>query len=145
MTEPETAADAAIQAASPALWEALSPLGRRLRLPANFLPEQTAEARGKAFNATIGQITDGRGKAVPLPVMAAALEGLDEAARSQAFLYSPVEGLAELRQRGRERQRRGRLPGLPSSLPIVTAGPIQALSLAADLFAAPGRAVALPS
>jgi aspartate/methionine/tyrosine aminotransferase len=137
-------ADRAIQAASPALWEALSPLGRQARVPENFLPQQTAEARGKTWNATIGQITDGQGGALPLSPMAAALSGLDPARRNQAFLYSPVEGLAELRQRWRERQRRRRPEAPPSGLPIVTAGPILALSIAADLFLAEGRTVVLP-
>lgn len=132
-------------AAVPALWAALSPLGRSLRLPANFLPQQTAEARGAAFNATIGQITDGRGGAVPLPSMAAVLSGLDPADRSRAFLYSPVEGLAELRERWRERQRRGQPEERPSSLPMVTAGPMLGLSVAADLFLAPDRAAVVPA
>lgn len=143
--DPIADADAVIQRDAPALWEALSPLGRRLRQPANFLPLQSAEARGKPFNATIGQITDGRGKAVPLPAMEAAASGLDDARRSQGFLYSPVEGIAELRQVWRERQRRGPQTGdLPSSLPVVTVGPAQALALAAELFVAEGRPVVLP-
>src|SRR3954447_16496057 len=124
--------DDALRAASPAIWAALSPLGRRLRLPANFLPQQTAEARGKAFNATIGQITDGHGTAVPLPAMAAALSGLDDAERSRAFLYAPVEGIAELRRAWRDWQRRGMgasQASPPSSLPMVAVGPAQARSL----------------
>jgi hypothetical protein len=144
--DPVADADAVIQRDAPALWEALSPLGRRLRQPPNFLPLQSAEARGKPFNATIGQITDGRGKAVPLPSMAAAASGLDDARRSQGCLYSPVEGIVELRQLWRERQRRGVPAGrdLPSSLPVVTVGPAQALALAAELFVVEGRPVALP-
>lgn len=135
-------ADLAIQAVSPALWEALSPLGRRLRQSANFLPQQTAEARGKPFNATIGQITDGHGKAVSLPAMADAL-GMSEAERSQAFLYSPVEGLAELRRAWRARQRGDRPESLPSSLPVVTLGAEQGWAIAAEMFAGEGRAVIL--
>jgi hypothetical protein len=141
---PPTAADEVLREGCPALWACLSPLGRRLRLPANFLPQQSAEARGKPFNATIGQITDGHGRAVPLPSMAAAVAGLDEAERSRAFLYSPVEGFPDLRQRWRERQRRGVPEELPSSLPLVTAGPVQALSLLAELLAGKGSAVVLP-
>jgi aspartate/methionine/tyrosine aminotransferase len=143
--DPILDADAVIQRDSPALWDALSPLGRRARQPANFLPLQTAEARGKAFNATIGQITDGRGRAVPLPSMSAALAGLEEDERSRAFLYSPVEGLADLRRAWREWQRRGQRPELPSSLPIVTCGTAQARGLALELFADEGRAVVLRS
>jgi hypothetical protein len=138
-------ADAALGAEAPALLAALSPLGRRVRQPASFLPLQSAEARGKQINATIGQITDGTGRALPLPAMSAALAGLDEQERSRALLYSPVEGLAELRRRWRERQRRGRPEAAPSSLPLVTAGMAQARALAADLFAAAGRPVLLPA
>lgn len=132
-----TAEDEAIRAASPALWATLSPKGRQVQQPVHFLPLQTAQARGKTFNATIGQITDGRGKAVPLPTMAAALGGLDEAARSQAFLYSPVEGLADLRRAWRDRQGHR----VPSSLPIVTVGAEQARALILDLFAWENRSV----
>ncbi len=138
-------ADIAIRDASPAFWAALSPLGRQAQVPENFLPQQTAEARGKTWNATIGQITDGRGGALPLPPMAAALGGLDPVRRNQAFLYSPVEGFAELRRSWRERQRRGRPEALPSGLPIVTSGPVLALSLAATLFLDAGRTVVLPA
>ena len=133
--------DVALAAEAPALWEALSPLGRSLRLPESFLPQQTAEARGKAFNATIGQITDGRGHAVPLSAMAEALSGLGGELVDRALLYSPVEGLADLRKVWREQSGLG--GGVPASLPIVTAGPVQALSILADLFLAPGRAAVL--
>jgi hypothetical protein len=139
--DPILDADAVIEAASPALWAALSPLGRKVRQPASFLPLQTAEARGKPFNATIGQITDGHGRAVPLPSMASALAGLGDAERSQAFLYSPVEGLAPLRARWRDWQRRGQPEGRPSSLPLVTVSPAHARALAAQMFAGEGRAV----
>lgn len=130
--------DEAIRASSPALWSALSRLGREVNQPVHFLPLQTAEARGKAFNATIGQITDGHGKAVPLPTMAAALGGLSEEARSRAFLYSPVEGLADLRQAWKERQAHR----VPSSLPIVTVGAQHGRALIGDLFIEEGRIVA---
>jgi aspartate/methionine/tyrosine aminotransferase len=148
--DPVLEANDFLSAAAPAVWAALSPLGRRALQPASFLPLQTAEARGKAFNATIGQITDGHGTAVPLPAMAAALAGLDDAERSRAFLYAPVEGVAELRRAWRTWQRRGlsAAPASPaspaSSLPMVTAGTAQARSLAAELFAGEGTRVVLP-
>jgi hypothetical protein len=122
-----------------ALWAALSPLGRRVEQPAAFLPLQTAQARGKRFNATIGQITDGHGKAVPLPTMEAVLADLDDARRSQAFLYSPVEGLADLRRAWHERQGHA----VPTALPLVTVGAAQARALLGDLFAGEGRIVVL--
>lgn len=141
--DPILDANKVIEEASPALWRSLSPLGRRAQQPANFLPLQTAEARGKPFNATIGQITDGRSRAVPLPTMAAALGGLADDERSRAFLYSPVEGLADLRHAWRQWQRRGVRSELPSSLPIVTCGTAQARCLALEMVVEKGRAVAI--
>jgi len=137
-----------LEEASPALFRLLSPLGRRSVFPPG-IPFQAAEARGKAYNGTIGQITDGHGGAVPLPSLAAGLAALDAggplgaAARDRALLYSPVEGMPEVRRLWRDRQRRDAPHGAPSSLPLVVAGLTHALSLIADLFAGEGRAVAV--
>lgn len=62
-----------------------------------------------------------------------------------ALADSPVEGLPEVRRRWREWQRRTAPAGVPSSLPLVTAGLSHGLSLVADLFGGEGRAVAVPS
>jgi aspartate/methionine/tyrosine aminotransferase len=75
--------------------------------------------------------------------MEAALSGLEDEERSRAFLYSPVEGLADLRRAWREWQRRGVRPELPSSLPIVTCGTAQARCLALEMVVGEGRAVAV--
>lgn len=139
--DPILQADELLQRDAPALWAALSPLGRRLRQPASFLPLQSAEARGKPFNATIGQITDGKGRAVPLPAMAAVLADLDPAEASQALLYSSVEGLAALRRDFRAWQRRGVAEEVPSTLPLVTDGIFHSRGLAFQLFVPPGRTV----
>ncbi len=138
-------ADEVLCAETPAVWAALSPLGQRLFQPANFLPQQTADARGTAYNGTIGQITDGHGKPLPLEPMAAALSGLPEAARNRAFLYSPVEGIAEVRAAWRERQRRGIPDEIPSSLPIATSGRDLAISALAEIFLTPGRTALVAS
>jgi aspartate/methionine/tyrosine aminotransferase len=146
MRDPLADVNAPLEAGAPALFRALSPLGRRAYFPAD-IPAQGAQARGKALNGTIGQITDGRGGAVPLPRLAEALSGLAAEDRNQALLYSPIEGMPEVRRRWREWQRRGlRGPAesLPSSLPLVTAGLTHALAILADLFGGEGRALALP-
>jgi aspartate/methionine/tyrosine aminotransferase len=139
--------NAAIESASPALGRLLSPLGRRAAFPAD-IPFQAAEARGKELNATIGQITDGSGGAIPLASLAAGLASLPAAARNRALLYSPVEGLRELREAWSRWQRR--LVADPPSqeattLPVGTVGLTHGLSLVADLFAGPGRPVVIPS
>lgn len=139
----ETSADVnrILETEAPALYRALSPLGRRAFYPPD-IPVQAAEARGARYNATIGVFTDGQGGAVPLPSMAAAvaLSGDD---RDRAFLYSPVSGLPELRQRWRDWQRHGQDDAVPSTLPFVTDGLAHGLSLVADLFAGEGRPVAV--
>lgn len=130
-----------LETRAPALHRCLSPLGRRAFYPPD-IPVQAAEAKDARYDGTIGVFTDGRGRAVPLPSMAAAVrfEGDD---RDRAFLYSPVAGLPELRRRWRQRQRAGRGDGVPSSLPVVTDGLAHGLSLVADLFAGKGRRVAV--
>ncbi|HKH44986.1 MAG TPA: aminotransferase class I/II-fold pyridoxal phosphate-dependent enzyme [Thermoanaerobaculia bacterium] len=141
--DPRTEINALLRDGAPALFRALSSLGQRVYFPPD-VPGQSAEARGKAINGTIGQITDGRGGAVPLPSMAAALSGLSSEDQSRALLYSPVEGIPEARQRWRAWQRRGVAEEIPSSLPLVTAGLTHSLSIVADLFGGEGRPVAIP-
>ncbi|RMH18554.1 MAG: aminotransferase class I/II-fold pyridoxal phosphate-dependent enzyme [Acidobacteria bacterium] len=147
MTDPATAGAGAInrdlEQHAPAIYRCLSPLGRRLFYPPG-IPQQAAEARGVTYNGTIGQITDGHGGALPLPALADLLHlaGHD---RDRAFLYSPVDGIGELRRAWRARQRRGVEAGRPSSLPLVTIGLTHALSMAADLFGGDGRPVAIPA
>ncbi len=142
-SDPVEAVNAPLEREAPALFSALSPLGRRAYFPPD-IPFQAGEARGKGLNATVGQITDGRGGAVALPGLAAALSGLSPADRNAALLYSPVEGMAEVRRRWRDWQRRGVPAAVPSTLPVVTDGLTHALSLIADLFGGSGRTVAVP-
>lgn len=133
-----------ISEVSPALYEALSSLGRRVAYPPD-IPFQAAQARGKAFNATIGQITDGHGRVLALPSIAQALSGMDPSDRNMAFRYSPLPGIEELRYAWRDWQRRDFDTELPSTLPLVTVGLTHGVSLTADLFGGEGRKVAIPS
>jgi aspartate/methionine/tyrosine aminotransferase len=142
--DPASEINAPLERDVPALFRALSPLGRRAFFPPD-IPSQAAEARGTTLNATIGQITDGRGGAVRLPVLASAFGDLPGRDLDQALLYSPIEGLPEVRQRWRDWQRRHAPVGPPSSLPLVTVGLSHALSLLADLFGGEGKAVAIPT
>lgn len=144
MSDLLTQANASIDAESPALAALLSGLGRRAIFPPD-IPFQAAQARGKAFNATIGQITDGAGSALPLPSLASGLDSLPSEDRNRALLYAPVEGIAELRERWRAWQRRGVAAGVPSTLPVATVGLTHGLALIADLFADEGRAIAIPA
>jgi aspartate/methionine/tyrosine aminotransferase len=144
MRDPQADINAPLEEGAPALLRALSPLGRRAYFPPD-IPAQSAQARGKEINGTIGQITDGRGGAVPLPPLAEALAGLAAPDRNQALLYSPIEGMPEVRRLWREWQRRHLSDDkLPSTLPLVTIGLTHALSILADLFGGEGKALAIP-
>ena len=133
--------NAVLEREAPALFRALSPLGRRAFYPKD-IPFQARQARETEYNGTIGIFTDGHGGAVPLPSMASAVD-LGEKDRNQAFLYSPVPGFGELRERWRDWQREGQPDSLPSTLPVVTVGLAHGLSIAADLFGGEGRRMAV--
>jgi aspartate/methionine/tyrosine aminotransferase len=79
------------------------------------------------------------------PALRAALSPLGRrlAPAERPQLDAPALGLPELRRRWREWQRRDAPDAAPSTLPVVTAGLSHALSLVADLFGGPGRAVAV--
>jgi aspartate/methionine/tyrosine aminotransferase len=130
-----------LETESPALFRALSPFGRRLFYPAD-IPVQAAQARGTKYNGTMGVFTDGRGNAVPLPSMESAFE-MNAEDRNKAFLYSPVSGIPELRERWRVWQREGRPAEILSSVPFVTLGLAHGLSMVADLFGGEGRSIAV--
>ncbi len=147
MSDPSVRINSVLEEGTPRLAGVLSPLGRRVFMPAG-IPVQAQEAKDCTFNGTIGLLTDGDGGALPLPSMAATLASLSSEDRTRAFLYSPVTGLPELRQRWRRWQRRtlGTTEGeaLPSSLPLVTGGLSHGLSLIADLLGGEGRTVVVP-
>ncbi len=125
---------------APQVLEALSPLGKRAFFPKG-IPFQAGQASGCAINATIGQITDGAGNPIPLAPLAEKLKGLPP---KDAFLYSPIQG----RERARKTWHAKLVAEDPRAggvaLPSVTAGICNALSMAADLFFAPGETLTIP-
>lgn len=133
--------NADLQAGWPAAGASLSALGRRAIFPKG-IPYQAGQARGTRYNATIGQVTDGRGNPIPLPALDAALAPLDG---RMSHLYSPPSGHKALRQAWGARQRR--LSGgstVPTTLPFVGLGLTQALNFAAELFVDSSTTVIVP-
>jgi aspartate/methionine/tyrosine aminotransferase len=109
---------------APALFRALSPLGRRAFAAAEDPARAAHEIRP--------------------PDLASAFGGLGARDLEDAFHGSPTAGLPEVRRRWRQWQRRSAPAGVPSSLPMVTVGLSHGLSLLAELFGGPGKAVAVP-
>jgi aspartate/methionine/tyrosine aminotransferase len=127
---------------APAAFRCLSELGLRAAFPMGN-PAQSAQARGTRLNATIGQVTDGRGGAVPIEAMRALVPALDP---EMAFLYSPQAGHSPLRKAWHERQRsQSGGSTVPTSMPILVHGLTQGLSFVADLFADADTDVVLPT
>ena len=128
--------------AHPAAWRMLSPLGRRMYFPKG-ITAQAAEAAGCRWDATIGQITNGRGGAMPLPGLALLAGSLPP---EETILYAAQGGRRDLRAAWKQRLLAKNQDTCPSlSLPLVTAGLTNGLSIAAQLVADPEVTVLLPS
>ncbi|HMV67196.1 MAG TPA: aminotransferase class I/II-fold pyridoxal phosphate-dependent enzyme [Myxococcota bacterium] len=127
---------------APAARRLLSPLGERVTFPRG-IPWQAEQARGARLNATIGQVTDGAGAPLPLPVIDEHLGDLD---RRVSLLYAPQAGHPELRRLWAARQRAlGGDATAPCSLPFTTHGLTHGLSMVADLFVDADTTVVLPT
>lgn len=122
----------------PAAAACLSDMGQRMFFPQG-IPAQAAQARSAQVNATIGQLTDGAGGALPLGALSQHVDGLD---LRDVFLYTPQGGQKPLRTAWGARLTR---PGdAPITSPFVTVGLTHGLSLIGDLFADEDTDVLLP-
>jgi aspartate/methionine/tyrosine aminotransferase len=127
-----------IRVHAPAAAALLSALGRRIWFPSG-VPAQAADARDCPINATIGQLTDGRKRSVPLPVLARHTGALPN---EEVYFYAPQGGRRDLRQAWRTRILSRAATN--ASLPVVTNGLTHGLSLVGDLFIEDGTDVLLP-
>ncbi|MBI3619227.1 aminotransferase class I/II-fold pyridoxal phosphate-dependent enzyme, partial [Candidatus Peregrinibacteria bacterium] len=126
----------------PSLLAALSKRGRSIYFPHAGILGQTAEAKGKPINATIGIGVGDDGVPLHLSSIASRLQ----LPPALVFPYAPGFGLAELRSAWSE-DLRTKNPSLPASsftLPVVTAGLTHSLSIAGYLFADEDDAVIVP-
>ena len=124
-----------------AAFSLLSDKGRRAYFPSKGILGQSAEAKGKGINATIGTAFEEDGS----PLCLECLEGMI-ALPSTSFLYAPSYGLPELRAQWSEMlyAKNPNLKGKVFSQPVVTNALTHALSVAGMLFADEGDTVILP-
>jgi aspartate/methionine/tyrosine aminotransferase len=126
---------------APAVARLLSPLGLRAAFPRG-IPFQSDEARHARLNATIGQLTDGRGAPMPLPELSDGIVGLDP---TMTWLYAPVDGPVSLKTAWLDRQRQhAGNPSAAASLPFVTHGLTHSISLVASLISSSDLTLVVP-
>ena len=121
-----------IEMVNPGVMAMLSERGRRIYFPKMGILAQSAEARGKAINATIGTALEEDGSPLCLPSIASQMN----LPKSAAFPYAPSPGLPEIRELwGKMLPRKN--PGLAGktfSLPVVSCALTHGLSVAAYMF-----------
>ncbi len=129
-----------IQGQKPAIYELLSRKGKAIYYPAKGILAQGAAARGKEINATIGTAYEDDGSPMVLGSMARLL-GIES---KDAFPYAPSEGLKPLRDKWQELLRvKNRSLTSEYSVPVVTCGVTNGLSIAGYLFIDEGDEVIL--
>ncbi len=131
-----------IETNNPAVHQMLSEKGKSIFFPKGGILKQSAEAKGKKFNATIGISTQDDGTPLVLPSLEKQI-GIDP---KNYAPYAPSFGLMSLRKKWQEkiREKNPTLEGKDISLPVVTSGLTHGLSTAAYLFLDPGDTLVLP-
>jgi aspartate/methionine/tyrosine aminotransferase len=121
-----------IQTANATIYSLLSEKGKRIYFPQMGILAQGSAAKGKKINATIGTAYEDDGQPMVLPSIAnrILLDARD------AFPYAPSDGLRSLREKWRELilAKNTSLQGAEISLPVVTCGVTNALSIVGYLF-----------
>ncbi|MDR0515478.1 MAG: aminotransferase class I/II-fold pyridoxal phosphate-dependent enzyme [Fibromonadaceae bacterium] len=126
-------------------YRVLSERGRRIYFPHKGILGQSAEARGKEINATIGTAFEENGTPLALPSVQKSF-AMPEKTIQASFLYQPSFGKAQLRKKWSEKllQKNKNLSSAKFSEPVVTAALTHALSISASLFINPGDTVIMP-
>ena len=123
----------------------LSPIGRRMYFPKGIVAQSDeAKEKAKKYNATVGLATKNGAPFYLEDIYSMFREGSLKPA--QIFSYAPGGGDKELRALWKEHMvaKNPSLAGKRTSLPLVTGGLTHAISMAAQLFAAPGDAIVCP-
>jgi len=124
--------NATIQQHSPSIFSLLSEKGFNSFFPKEGIVAQSAEAKNKKYNATIGIALDDNNE----PLFLSAIQEKLLLPPQDIYLYSSSYGILELRQEWKKHIsiQNPSLPNTPISLPIVTNGLTHALSIVGFLF-----------
>lgn len=131
-----------IAAANPHVMHMLSARGRAIFFPSKGILAQSAEAKGKKINATIGIALEDDGTPLVLPCLSERLK----LPAADAFTYAPSDGLPGLRDTWREMiyAKNSALKGVEIGRPVVTAALTHGLSVMGYLFGDAGDVLTLP-
>ena len=120
----------------------LSDRGKNIFFPKLGILSQSAQAKGKSINATIGEAIEDNGYSMHL----SEFDKLINLPLGSVFPYAPSFGKKELRDSWKEfiYQKNPSLGTTPISTPIVTCGITHGISIASYLFVDEGDTVVIP-
>ncbi len=127
---------------NPVILELLSERGKNIFFPKKGILGQTADAKGKRINATIGAAIEDDGS----PMRLKSIEKNINLSPNQVFPYAPSFGRPDIRPKWREMMciKNPSLKGIEVSLPIVTNALTHGLSIIAYLFLNEGEKLIIP-
>ncbi len=121
-----------IQQHSPSIFSLLSEKGIQSYFPKEGIVAQSAQAKGKKYNATIGVALDDNGE----PLFLSAIQNKLSLSPKDIYLYASSYGVPQLRQEWQKRiyTQNPSLGNIKISLPLIANGLTHALSIAGSLF-----------
>jgi len=130
-----------IATACPAVMDLLSRKGREIYFPKLGILSQSAEAQGKAINATIGIALEENGA----PMNLACVMSRVQLPPGHAVSYAPSPGRPDIRKQWKTMlgKKNPGLAGKAFSLPVVTSALTHGLSMCGYLFCDPGDTIIL--
>jgi aspartate/methionine/tyrosine aminotransferase len=131
-----------IRSANPHVFAMLSEKGKTIFFPKRGILAQTAEASGKAINATIGTALEDSGS----PMCLEPLWKLFNVQKKNIFSYAPSPGRPEIRAIWKDMlyKKNPSLAGKAISLPVVTSALTHGLSMAGYLFCGSSDTIIIP-
>jgi len=131
-----------IQEENPAVYELLSNRGKNIFFPKLGILSQSAQAKDKEINATIGIAKEDNGS----PMYLNSLKSQSELPAGSLFPYAPSPGLPDIRKIWKQTQieKNPSLKNKPFSNPVVTNALTHSLGMAGYLFLEEGDKVIVP-